>query len=400
MTAIYVHSPTGVVGHASAETRWLAEVATVPDPWNDRNVLHLRRSWPRTGEHVLLEYARAGNPRRVVGQWFAEDDRLHRVSARIWALSGHDGAAACPDQRLVLHGHGVDRRLPALVSLLDDPFATLVVHRPERRAVVRLEADPADGSRVRWVKVVRIDRLAALLARTAHVAPLNITPRLLDARSEDGVTVWEHVPGIALGDMLKAEGASSAMAELGILLHRMHALAAPKAPSLCHGADAEYAVLSDWMKHLRTFDPATHRRVVALRGAVATRLLDASAAIRYVTVHRDLHDGQILVASSAVKLLDPDTVGAGERELDLGNLAAHLRLAACQARAGFEDSDRLFDATLEAYGRDQVDPQRLQAYTAAALLRLVGVHAMRPETRQAVPALIDEVAWMIRPRRS
>ena len=51
-----------------------------------------------------------------------------------------------------------------------------------------------------------------------------------------------------------------------------------------------------------------------------------------VAVHRDLHDGPLLVDGTQVGLLDPDTLALGEPELDLGNLLAHLQLAVCAGR--------------------------------------------------------------------
>lgn len=385
-------SPPPAGSNRSAGEGWLRGVASVPDPWQTGQSLRLRRSWPRTAGHVLLEYGSASSPQRVVvGQWFADDRRLLRVAAAMNAAAGPDAAALLPSHGVVLHRHGADRRLAALPRLLAAQSATLVVHRPERRAVVRLDSDILSGVPRRWAKVIRPERLAALRTRTAHLTALGSSPHLLEVRPEQGVTVWADLPGVALGDVLTGDDAPAAMASTGVLLSRLHALPPPSDPALFHCASAERAVLETWLAHLMTFDPTTHRRAATLRAGVARLLGDVSpAAVRHATVHRDVHDGQILVAASGVSLLDPDTVGAGEPELDLGNLCAHLRLAAWQGRTTRDDADRLFDAVLEGYGRDHVGLQRLRAYTAAALLRLVGVHAMRPATRAALPALLTE----------
>ena len=89
-------------------------------------------------------------------------------------------------------------------------------------------------------------------------------------------------------------------------------------------------------------------------------------------LHRDLHDGQILLApDGTIGLLDADTLARGEPALDLGNLVAHLERFA-------PDPAAATDALLDGYDPPADTARRLGAYTDAARLRLDCVYAFRP----------------------
>ena len=307
------------------------------------------------------------------------------------------GAATEMPGGVVLHQRGADRRLAALPQLLADPSARLVVHRPERRAVVRLDPRPGVRGQRQWAKVVRPEQLERLIARAAALDGSGmIAPQLLDVR-EDGVTVWSDVAGTPLSDLLDTPSVHEAMGHVAVVVHRLHTAAAPPTDAEAHTAGHEIGVLQRWLGLLEHYDPEAHRRAAPLLGPVATLLTrDADTPGRLGTVHRDLHDGQLLVDGPRIGLLDPDTLVLGEPELDLANLAAHLRLAACAGRCGEAVPEAAVDALLDAYGRDRVRPGRFRAYLSASLLRLVAVHAIRPATRAAALGLTASVEEVLR----
>ena len=115
-------------------------------------ILRLRRAWPRGPGHLLLEY-RDGDS-SVAGQWFADSDRLRAVAEQTARVSP-EGVRSCAGAGVLLQRRGADRRLPALTDALADGAATLVVHRPERRAVVRRTRSSATT----YVKMVRPGRV-------------------------------------------------------------------------------------------------------------------------------------------------------------------------------------------------------------------------------------------------
>lgn len=375
---------------------WLALVDNLPAPDGFPGPLRLRRAWPRSATHVLLEYTTSTEPHvRVVGQWVGNDARACARAAETRAAGRAvfgTAAAAVRGRGVLVQRPGADRRLRALPELAAEPSATVVTHRPERRAVLRIE-----GPARRWTKVVPPGRLERLLAGMAHVRVLGTAVPQLEAVDEDGgVSVWSDLPGMALADLVgRSADAAAAVAGTGALLRRLHRIPPPSGP--LHDAAAEAAVLRRWLNHLAVFDPATHDGAEPLLAPVAG-LLAAHRPQRMTTVHRDLHDGQIIIGGLGVGLLDPDTVSAGEAELDLGNLIAHIRLAACQGRCTQEEATATAEALLDAYGQDAISSEALRAYTAAALLRLVGVHALRPLTRGCLAGLLAQVRVVVADR--
>ena len=153
-----------------------------------------------TGRHAHLAIA-AGAARDVQvcpGQLavhpFADEVRTRARARRPeHATISHSHDAAGGDAGLVLvQAHGCDRRLRALPRVLADEGTTLVVHRPERRAVVhRTTAEDRAGD---YLRIVRPGRTAALVRCAAEAGnvlaglPGFTTPTMRSPR-DDGVVV-------------------------------------------------------------------------------------------------------------------------------------------------------------------------------------------------------------------
>lgn len=137
--------------------------------------LRLVRSWPRSPDHLLLVLA-TDDGERVAAQWW-------RAPERAGAIASATPGSVQVDGHLLLHPSGADRRLVGLRPLLQDPLATLVVHRPERRAVVRLAGSPPT-----WVKVVRPERMQDLTGRAGVSIAGVRTPTPLAVDADLGVS--------------------------------------------------------------------------------------------------------------------------------------------------------------------------------------------------------------------
>jgi hypothetical protein len=321
----------------------------------------LRRAWPRSEEVCPLELERPGGG-PVVGQWFAIEDAARRELGRT------PGARPGDDPRLVLQPDGADRKLPGLAPLVLGG-AELLAHRPGRRAVVRTP-------RGRYVKVTRAGRADLLATRHrqlgALLAGLAVVPEVLDV-AEDRVelaTVPGRPPlGLAGGERSLWHAAWSQVAVVLVGL----ADADPDGLEP-HDARAEAEVTRRWVA-----------RAVAA-GRLPDRDLDRPLSglveddpTSFGVAHRDLHDGQLLVADGGIGLLDPDTLAGAEPALDLANLLVHLEL---RVEQGLLAPDRARDAA--AILRDAVttrvpgSSERLPAYVRATRLRLAAVYSLRP----------------------
>jgi aminoglycoside phosphotransferase (APT) family kinase protein len=155
-------------------------------------------------------------------------------------------------------------------------------------------------------------------------------------------------------------------------------------------------VLWRWLSDLAPYAP---ERAATLSAAVE-RAVDALAGLPTAPatpVHRDLHDGHLLIApDGAVGLLECDALAAGDPALDLGNLLAHLTWRVRQHRLDRAGAGDTAAAILDGYAAGPDERERAAAYAAAAELRLACVYAFRPRwsaiaSGVAAPALLPAI---------
>ncbi len=357
--------------------------------------LELVRAWPRGPGRLTLEYRDADGD-LLGAQWYA-DDAEHELAGR--RIPGSVQACAANGRPVLLQPRGADRRLPGLAPLLERPAAQLLVHRAERRGVVRLRTSGGD----RYAKAVRLERLGDLADASGRAAtlvagtPLAV-PQPLEIDEAGGVVHFGALPGEALHDRL-AEPAAAAAA--GAALRALHDR--PPPPGLpVHDADAEAAVILSWINRLFGAMPSPGRgpaisparsaalRAAALAPGIAAAILQGPPSPP-VPVHRDLHDKQVLLDDNRVALLDCDTLARGEAALDLANLVVHLELRGLQGRCTGAEARAAADAALGAYAPSAATACRLPAYAAATRLRLACVYALRPTRPGLVLDLLDLV---------
>jgi len=342
----------------------------------------LNRAWPRHDGHVLVEYVdEAGRP--VAGQWLA-DSRQRDVVARATI-----GSIDIPGAGIVLQRGGADRRLKALAPLVADGRCELLVHRPERRAVLR-RCD-LDGSTT-YVKVARDrDRVAVLVERAERAAAVAAatrdrlrTPRLHHVDADRGVLELEELAGTSLFDLAAGAGWGRAWTETGRALTALHDGPIGDVDLDVHRATDEAGVTCRWLDRAAAFGllPAVDAE------AILAPLIDGNPATTGL-LHRDLHDKQVLVEPGRpVGLLDLDTLAVGERALDLANLVSHIELRVLQGRRTAAEGAAAAAALLRGAAPDTRTRHRIEAYAMATRLRLAAVYAFRPPWRPVALALL------------
>jgi hypothetical protein len=365
----------------------------------------LRRAWPRDAGHLLLDLLDPDGI-QVAGQWLADPARAAHIAGRTpgsrlvggssdagsrsaasggGATSGggaaHGAGAAGDDGAVVLQPGGADRRLRPLAGLVRRDGFTLVGHRPEKRAVL---AGPGC-----FVKVLRPDRLEDAASRARSVAGMNIgAPAVLEVDEARGLLVTKALPGRPLTALLAAaddgpdgiDRAGQACRLAGEALARLHARPVPDHGLPLHGPAQEIAVLERWQRQVAAHVPGMYPGQAVLP--------DLPTPSRRTLLHRDLHDGQLLVDGDRVGIIDCDLLAVGDPALDLANLLVHLELRGQQGvfgRAGTTPEQSgtvptvrdLQAAVLEGYrpGGDVRDA--LPAYARAARMRLRAVYALR-----------------------
>lgn len=325
----------------------------------------LRRSWPRSPGHLLLDLqpaGRLGGP-AVAGQWFRDPEQARVVHA---ATPG-----ASRSGQVVLQPGGADRKLPALTGLLQEPCTTLVSHRAERRAVLREQ----QGPQVRYTKVVPLKKHASLVASARSAADLPLrTPEVSGVDATRGTVTTETLPGSPLHDLLRGPRAIDGCAVAGAALAALHRITPPVGLTR-HTWREEHEVTSRWERLAAHF--GTPAGLFAPDGA--DRPAQPGEPDQVSLIHRDFHDKQVLVADDGtVGILDFDLMALGDPALDLANLLAHLDLRHGQGM--LVEVDRLQAAVLDAYAPSARIRAHLPGYLALARRRLEAVYGFRPTT--------------------
>lgn len=373
----------------------LAALGHIRCPFTGRS-LELRRAWPRDRGHLLLEYLDPDlggieqSATTVAGQWFADGDRLRAVASQTASAAPRPGlVATLDDVGVVLQRGGADRRLRALGGLLGGPGARLMVHRPERRAVVRLERSGATS----YLKVVPAGRLS--VPRLEGWRPLR-TPAVISCDEATGTIEHAEQPGVSLHSLLSDPVAPNAtvvraLQGTGTLLRGLHATTLPAGLGT-HDAEAEIAVASRWLDHALAHRVLRQADVEPARAALArvvVLLMGHERPSSMALVHRDLHDKQVLVtADGEVGVLDLDTLAKGDPAVDVANLLAHLELRSLQGQCSPDRADLAAVAFVDGYRPDRALRARLTAYTAATRVRLACVYAFRPRWRHLARHLL------------
>jgi Ser/Thr protein kinase RdoA (MazF antagonist) len=347
-------------------------------------VIELHRAWPRDAAHLLLEYALPDGG-IVAGQWFADESRLKRV-ARETAQAGGAPPACVPGTGVLLQAQGADRRLLALAPLVARADASLLVHRAERRAVVRLQA--SNGAR--YAKVVRPERTEAILATgragQCLAGTAITTPRLLQADFASGVMVWSGLAGTSLYDLSGSDRLIPAARVMGKALRALHAAAVP-ADARAHSALEEIACLRIWLGRLQAFAPDLYTSLCLVAPRVFRGLAEASTPA--VLSHCDFYDKQVIIdPAGRVGLVDFDTLAAAEPALDVANAMVHFELRAIQGLCSAREAEDAIGAFHEGYGWTREVGSRVNAYAEATRLRLACLYAFRPRWAQRVPPIL------------
>lgn len=342
--------------------------------------LELQRAHARP-DRLHLDLLEAG--RRVVGQWLPDDAAAARTAGVTQAVA--PGLVERRGEHLVLQHEGADARLVSLARLVADG-AQLVVHRPERRAVVRRES--AEGPQ--WTKTVRPRRAGDLVRRmeVAAAVPGLRAPVVTRWEERCGTITLSHLPGRTLHDLLHGSGAdvTETVGEaVGESVRRLHD--AGEVDGVAgHDLGAEVDATRGLLDLARRHRALPARRLEALHrdaARAAAVVVGAGRVGRHSLLHRDLHDKQLLVDARTdgaleVGMLDVDTLGLGDPALDLGNLLAHLDL---RVEQGWTDRGRARDVevgVLAGYRPDERTTQAAAGYRALTRSRLRALYAFRP----------------------
>ena len=369
-------------------------LSTPRAPFVMPRTLHLQRIWPHLPDHFGLAYVDEQG-RHFTGQWLADGEEFQRLVKAITRATTIQSAGVLPIPALgvLIQIGGADRKLPGLASLLAQPDAELIVHHPERRAVVRL-ATPTGSCYAKVVRPARVAALATTLRTMEQMAASHFaTPNVLAVDETQGVIHLALLAGIALYARLDREQLVAAAQRAGATLRSLHTLAQPD-EAVAHTALDEVKVLQRWQEHLARVAPGLLAPFQVLAEPVCAAL--TAGVSSPVLLHRDFYDKQVFwdetgSGAAADGLLDFDTLAVGEASLDLANALVHFELRALQGACLPELAQAAAAALVTGYAPDSAVRSRMQVYADATRLRLACVYACRPAEISLSPLLFAQV---------
>ncbi len=365
------------------ETLRSIEVEGCSAPWT------LRRATPRSRDHLLLEY-RDPEGRVIGGQWFGDGSMLERIIDETERVSGIKPVLVPtgPGHGLILHTGGCDRRLRVLPDLLAQPSAVLLAHRPERRAVLRVERD----GQVRFIKLLRPGRLQDALARHELASSIVGTsfrvPRIARVDADAGILEFESLAGTAPMTDGDPDALGRCWRAIGRALRALHTDTCT--PPSTHDAQRECDILTDRLDLVRVFAPDVHAMIRPVMAEVLGRLCAPPSSP--CLIHRDFYDKQILIDEGGrVGFLDFDTLAWGEPALDLANALVHIELRMVQGSLSRTAAEACARALMDGYAPGESVLARTPVYADATRARLVMLYAYRPSAPRVCGAILERI---------
>ncbi len=377
--------------------------------------LELRSTWVKPGRYFNAHYGTSTESGLVYSPAVTAFIVDEECASRVLAHAGQHRCASEPRGRcpacqvefvapdILLQVFPGDYRLPTLARCMgyesfcdasEGKFVPLsfdvVAYRPGIRCQLRYTM--AD-SRTVYGKVsvekrgagyafrVHKELYDALTARTQRVRlaePLAYIEEL-------ELTLVASAPGKGLVKVLRTSGADAALGRVARALGELHCIDGAVADRTFLPSD-ESSLLATWAILIRDMYPELGGRMSAC--AEWLKSTSPEPPKHPALLHRDFYDKQVLLGDDHITLLDMDTAGRGDRELDVANFCVHLLLRGVQ-NADERRTRAMQDAFLEAYPHE-LDVEKLNWYRAATFLRLAGNYALRPHWRHIVYRLVAE----------
>lgn len=280
--------------------------------------------------------------------------------------------------------HPADPHLPALapaafgdaVSVLlgrlgihGAAMPEIVGYRPGRRAVLRVPT----GDGAMWVKVVRPRRIERVVAAHAALRDQGLPVPAVRGWSPQGLMVLDAAEG---------EPATEVTWHPDVLLDEVTRLRDRlAAASLDWPARTSLRERMPWyLERLRAHglehgSARWHERADQLT-TIETAVAEAPSATEVVTIHGDLHLGQLFVDGDTITgLIDVDTAGAGGRGDDAAAFIAHALSSALLTEQSGRDADRVWALAASADERWGHDPYTRSLVAVQLLGHAVGASA-------------------------
>jgi thiamine kinase-like enzyme len=309
-----------------------------------------------------------------------------------------------------LDQHQAQTQLQTIVPHLREvTAATLIRHKPGRRALIEYQLDTSNGP---------LTLLGKIRAKGTDWHSYKIQQALWNqgwaANSPDGFSVPEplgvipdwnmglqrKVPGIPATDVLPTDAGTSLASRIAALAHKLHHTPIPTPKT--HTLTDELRILHDRLPLVADQHPQLRSRLTILLNTCDTLsapLLPCSPApLSTSLIHRDFYPDQVLVDRDRLWLVDLDLCCQGDPALDIGNFIAHITEQSLRKTGDPATMDAQASAFREAYlqaaassgDRRQNEPslhRAIELYTVLSLVRHIHI-STRIRDRRPLTATI------------
>ncbi|MFZ3583780.1 phosphotransferase [Loktanella sp. DJP18] len=289
----------------------------------------LPETLPAQQARALLALATEGFRRRQP----AWHDRMAALLTRIEDLLSHqkdDPLAVTPGLSLALDAQAMRGHVDAAFGGVGRAklTATLLRHKPGRRALIRYSADSPPRVRLGKLRAKGPDRRTPALHNALRAAGLDGraphhvgVPQAFGGLDAPPVWLQAQVDGPTMTEAL-LDGAGPGVAQrAGAALALLHVT--PVATDRTWTMTDEMAVLDKGLR-VAVQDVPAEAATIARISAAAHRVAAALPSGSVTGIHRDFYPDQILLGDPVTWVLDLDLYASGDPAVDLGNMLAHL----------------------------------------------------------------------------
>lgn len=261
----------------------------------------------------------------------------------------------------------------------------LVRYVPEQKWIIRLRAEfepEGGGPPIKRRLAVRCARAAmhavlrqrhdALNAIESNTEASFCVPKIIGSVDANTVLAVEWIRGSSLVKALEAGDANEVLGGVARRLANLHRIDVPDLPPLLSDGLAEGARLA--CEDLAAAEPKWKAELQGLERVLCSALSKIEVA-EPVTLHNDLHLGQIACKRERVILFDLERMASGDAMRDVATMATQIRL--CGPRPDFEVSvdtaeqwSRLFLDAWSSVSGASPERHKLAVYSALAALEL------------------------------
>ncbi len=281
-------------------------------------------------------------------------------------------------------------------------------YRLERRCVIRYESreTSAEAPANLIVKLARRGEAPGIGQRRlasmgfGSKSPDGLTvPEIYGEDTNLGACVMEFAPGCSLHDLAGDKDHAIGCAAAGRTIRKLHGHRMED-PSLFTHEDELTALKQKFLVSAELF-PEMRGALYDLYDGLRGQANSLEYGFEPATIHRDFYDKQVIFSKKRTTLLDCDAIAIGDPALDFGNFIAHLRLRGYQVPEQTGQMALSSAAFAESYGPVEPDfERRVEWWTAASLVRLACLYALRPQWRSLPPMLLEDAKMYLNKNRS